>query len=197
MQKLRLSRIFIVSVFLVGFACSKNAHHGSSSQAADKLPTRYSDQKWNNPILEHRLTSREVPIRNYPFAENLSDRERVDPTGFNEFITRMNASFEASNLSSAEADLVYAVIQKSDLLKNQSAATSQGEMADASLKMPMEKVKNRVALKKTGTRETFSIFYKKFDCGWNYSNSRIELNPRDSALIKVEEIETWVARTPC
>jgi hypothetical protein len=197
MRVLSLYRFSWVLVFLVLCACSKNTQRGASAEEVDEVvrTNPISDQEWINPVLEHRLTPRETPFRSFPFDANQSDVERIDAEGFSDFIGRMNASFAQSDLYNA--DLIYAIIQNSDLLQTQPAVLKSEDQAASFDTLSMEKVRNRVAVQKTATDGIFSIFYKKFDCGWNYSYRQIEVNPRDSVLIKVEEIETWVARTPC
>jgi len=196
---LTVNRFFLLLALLGFISCAKNTHHGSSQneQVRHYQLSDSADNEWVNPILVHRLTTREEPFRSFPFDVNQSDSERIDSTGFNGFIQRVNSSFAVSNLSIAEADMIYSIIQKSGLLRTDPGAINPRLKATSSNLLSLDKLRSRVAFKRVGDDWRFGVFYKMHDCGWNYSHEEIEVNPGDSIINTVEIVETWVARTPC
>lgn len=198
-RTIRAKALFWTLMFLAFVSCTKHAHRNSSSVSENK-PGQSLDSlgtNWVNPILEHRLSPREVPFRSFPFDTGLSDDERIDSLGFTDFIQRMNASFSESGLSVGEANLIYSILQKSDLLKGSATAPNIISPANSSDLMSMDMVRERAAIKRISDDSTIGIFYKIHDCGWNYSHTEIEISLNDSLITHKEKIESWVARTPC
>lgn len=189
-----LNRFFLVFTLLAFFSCSKNMRQVGSdpnSQIGE------AGEIWQNPLLKHNLTSREDPIKSFPFDSELSDLERSDPLGFERFIQGMNSSFSESELSHDEAELIYLILWKSKLMQAPSNAPNMDLRSTSHETMSIDKVKERMAVKRMSGASEIGIFYKVYECGWEYSHAKVSLSFSDSLIIQMEEIESWVARTPC
>lgn len=180
------------------FGCAKKTHNGIQEEPrSDTQPFENSDDEWNNPILNHLLNTREEPYRSFPFDKKLSDIERLDSAGFNDFNRRMNFSFEESKLSQNDADFLYSIIQKSVSVQDDSNVLKPHSNYESPDILKMETIRKRFSIKKTSEDRSFEVYYKFYSCGWNYSFNRIEISLSDSTITKIEEIESWVAQTPC
>jgi len=189
-----LNRFFLVFTLLAFVSCSKKLSRVGSDP---DWQIREAGEEWKNPLLEHNLTSREDPIKSFPFDSELTDLERSDPLGFERFIQRVNSSFSESGLSQNEADLVYLILQKSELLQAPPSSSKVDTRSTSRKAISIDKVKERVAIKRISGASEIDIFYKVHECGWEYSHAKVSLNFSDSLIIQMEKIESWVARTPC
>jgi len=197
---LKVERFILIFSLLGLLSCANNSHqvgYGNKGDRGNQHLGDLIDEKWKNPDLNHSLSQREEPFRSFPFDVNLSDAERTDSVGFSQFILHTNLRFSDSHLSPKEAELIYAIIRKSALLESASIDLKAPGASPAAGLLSMDKVKSRAAVKKETGDWNYAIFYTYFDCGWNYSYRQMVVNPTDSVITKLEEMESWVARKPC
>lgn len=192
---------FVLRFCLLGLlSCANNSHQmgaGHEGNGGNHTSGDLSDENWTNPDLNHSLSQREEPFRRFPFDTNLSDSERIDSAGFHHFIHTTNLRFSESDLSPKEAELIYAIIRKSSILESETIGLGAARTSPSGDLLSMDKIKSRAAVKRENGSRNYAIFYKYFDCGWNFSFRKMVVNPIDTVIIRLEEIETWVARKPC
>ena len=127
------------------------------------------------------------PSKVFPADTSGAEASVADITRFCEEVL---ALFAEPNLTAAEAERIYALLEGELSLSDEPYGMPS---PDAPASQPIQ-VRERVMLRKTAPA-TYAIFYTRSGCGLTYHHQRL-IEQADGA-VQVEEIETWRERYPC
>lgn len=100
------------------------------------------------------------------------------------------ALFAEPNLTVAEAERIYAVLESALALSDEPYGMPS---PDAPASQPIQ-VQERVMLRKTGPA-TYEVFYTRSGCGLSYHHQR--LTEQADGRVQVQPLETWRENYPC
>jgi len=157
------------------------------------LPLFAQSGKYINPDIKCEANGREKAMKSYPYRKSKSDQKGSDTTGLAAFDEAMREKFTDSELDSAEALIVYQVLEREEFLSDESyGMPSPNRKRSGALNA--EQLQKRVALKKR-EEGVFDVIYYKVGCGKRFHHMRLYI--KSGSIIKKRQIESWQASYPC
>ena len=142
---------------------------------------------WKNPEIVCQLNERETPLRKFPEMTG-----QATAAGLADFGKRMNDRFARSEMSRAEAEKIYRLLEKNTFLKNKVHGMPSPDYKPQPI--PLKDYFTRIALKKTSAAE-YEIFYSYASCGTNYDFLKITV--LNDKITNTQLLEGWKGNYPC
>ena len=145
--------------------------------------------KWDNPEINCGMSLAGTPKKQFPYHQKF----KASNDDLLSFCNEMKETFATSNLTIAEAELIYAQLFENKVYKttkNAGLASTENTPHNITL----EEYQVKTAVKKV-ENNTVLVYFHWDGCGTNYEYYQCKY--KDSKISEVERIEAWATVVPC